>query len=222
MRNFVCFLVLVFGCALVNGGDSVDVLFVGNSYTSANSMVDILKGMVESVRDEGVDVGGLSDDRILPGGATFQRHWADPKKRVFKQIGHRFVDGKLKAVKRDFIVLQEQSQGALKPASRARMFKYARLICGAAKAKGAECVFYMTWARRSTFGEGVKGKMFKREFMYEVMRDGRSVIVDPKVMTVNEGIARTYRQIADELGAKVAPCGVAFEKAIKEGIVVHR
>jgi hypothetical protein len=59
MMNFknyvrcVCF----FGRALVRGADSVDVVFVGNSYTSANGMVDVFNGMVESVRGGGVDVG---------------------------------------------------------------------------------------------------------------------------------------------------------------------
>jgi hypothetical protein len=229
MMNFknylrcVCLLGLFFcfGGAFVDGADSVDVVFVGNSYTYANGMVDIFKGIVESVRGGGVDVGKLSDSRVLAGGATLQRHWLDPKKKLVKQIGSRVVNGKLKSVKRDFVVLQEQSQGALKPASRARMFKYAKLICREAKANGAQSVFFMTWARRSTFGKDGKGKMSKRQFMYEVAKDGKSVIVDPKVMSVNERIVKTHRVMADALAAKVAPCGVAFAKAIKAGIAVH-
>ena len=221
--RYVCFFALFFcfGGALVNGADSVDVVFVGNSYTYANGMVDIFKGLVESVRGGGVDVGKLSDSRVLAGGATLERHWKDPEKKLVKQIGNGIVNGKRQPVKRDFVVLQEQSQGALKPASRARMFKYARLICQEARANGAQCVFFMTWARRSTFGKEGTGKMSKREFMYEVMKGGKSVIVDPNVMSASDGIVKTHRQIADALAAKVAPCGVAFAKAIKAGIVVH-
>ena len=56
MMNFknylrcVCFFALFFcfGGAFSHGADSVDVVFVGNSYTYAN-------GMVESVRRSGVD-----------------------------------------------------------------------------------------------------------------------------------------------------------------------
>ena len=184
-------------------------------------MVDIFKGLVESVRGSGVDVGKLSGSSVLAGGATLQSHWQDPKKKLVKQIGNGIVNGKQQKVKRDFVVLQEHSQGTLKPASRARMFKYAKLINQQVKANGAQCVFFMTWARRSTFGKDGTGKMSKREYMYEVVKDGKSVIVDPKVMSVNEGIVKVYRKIADKLGAKVAPCGVAFAKAIKAGIVVH-
>jgi hypothetical protein len=66
----VCFFGLFFwfGGGLVHGADSVDVVFVGNSYTYANGMVDIFKGLVESVRRGGVDVGKLSDSRVLAGG----------------------------------------------------------------------------------------------------------------------------------------------------------
>ena len=231
--RFVCFIVLFF-CfgsvfatpgrdrgALAGGADSVDVVFVGNSYTYANGMVDIFKGLVESVRRGGIDVGRLSDSRVLAGGATLQRHWQDPKKKLVKLIGNGNVNVNPRPTKHDFVVLQEQSQGALTPVSRARMFKYARLICKAARAGRSQPVFFMTWARRSTFGKDGKGKMCKREFMYEVVRDGKSVIVDPNVMSASDGIVKTYRQIADELAAKVAPCGVAFAKAVKAGIAVH-
>jgi hypothetical protein len=202
--------------------DGMNVLFVGNCYTFYNDMPEMLGRMVEAVCVDKKGILKLSVDKILEGGATLQGHWDNPKRQLVKKIDHCSVDGKFEPIKRDFVVLQDQSLSALKPASRQRMFKYARLICEEVKAKGVTPIFYMTWGRRVTFNPDGSGKMADRKFMYEEVRGGESIVVDPKVVSSNDGIAKTYRKIADELGAKVAPCGVAFAKAIKAGIVVHQ
>lgn len=165
-------------------------------------------------RKDGVDILPLRTEMVAPGGFTLERHWKNPKDSLIKRIGD-------KNKKWDIVVLQEQSQGTLKPASRSRMAKYAALISKTAKDNGSECVLYMTWGRRVTFNKDGSGKTASREFMYEVMENGKSIVVDPNVMSTNRGIAETYRKIADDLGAKVSPCGIAFEEAIKAGIVVH-
>ena len=210
------------GCCFgATGDDFVDVMFIGNSYTYANGMVDTLEKLVVAARKDGVDILPLRTEMIAPGGFTLERHWKNPKDSLVKRIGTKSIKGGTKPFKWDFVVMQEQSQGALKPATRSSMAKYAALISKAAKDNGSECIYYMTWGRRVTFNTDGSGKTASRNFMYEVMQNGKSVVVDPKVMSTNGGIAKTYRKIADDLGAKVSPCGIAFEEAIKAGIVVH-
>ena len=201
--------------------DGKKVLFIGNSYTFFHDMPKMLGQMVEAVRLKDGGVEKLICSKALKGGASLQWHWEHPRKPLVKLIGNQEVKDQSTPVGYDYVVLQDESLGALKPVSRERMFKYARLICEAAKAKGVTPVFYMTWGRRVTFNPDGSGKMADRKFMYEEMCDGESVVIDPKIISSNDGIAKTYRKIADEVGGKVAPCGIAFAKAIKAGVVVH-
>src|SRR5690554_7009631 len=76
-----------------NGQTSKKVLFIGNSYTSANN----LPGLVSSLA--AADGNNLTTDANIPGGAQLNGH-----------ASNATVLNKIAAEEWDFVVLQEQSQ----------------------------------------------------------------------------------------------------------------
>ncbi|MBL7133558.1 MAG: hypothetical protein ISS78_05625 [Phycisphaerae bacterium] len=108
----------------------VRVLFVGNSYTSANNLPKMLTALAASAKPPVRIQGG----RFTKGGYTFGRHAKDDTCR--KMIS----DGKW-----DVVVLQEQSQ---MPFVRPKlMHADARKLHADVQKAGAKTVFFMTWAR---------------------------------------------------------------------------
>ena len=152
------------------------VLFIGNSYTSAND----LAGCVVKLGASAKPSVRIEVARHTPGGATLQQHW---------EKGEAVT--KIREGGWDYVVLQE---GSLMPVINPQcMHEYARKLDAEIKKAGAKTVFYMTWARR-----------------------------DKPEMT--QVVAKAYTAIARELGAKVAPVGLAWAEAItqKGDLVLHR
>jgi len=86
----------------------------------------------------------------------------------------------------DYVVLQEQSQT---PVIAQALFRdYAARFAQAIRASGATTVLLMTWQRPDSAAEGVT--------------------------TAN--LAASYRSVADQIGARVAPAGEAFAEALLE------
>ena len=105
------------------------VLFIGNSYTFFNNLPGAVAAMAASVGRE------VSFDTALVGGKDLQWHWEEGEGP--QKITHdRF----------DVVVLQDHSLGALQ--AREKMFEHARKFDAAIKERGAQTVFFMTWARR--------------------------------------------------------------------------
>src|SRR5712691_5092290 len=87
----VLLVLLLAACA--RPGREVSVLFVGNSFTSANGLPSTFSGIAKSLGDRAVV------DIYAPGGYTFEQHARDATLR--RRIAQRAWD---------FVVLQEQSQ----------------------------------------------------------------------------------------------------------------
>ncbi|MEX0867858.1 MAG: DUF4886 domain-containing protein [Pirellulales bacterium] len=106
----------------------IEVLFVGNSYTSFNDLPQMLTALAKA--------GGkrLRADRSVAGGFTLQKHWEG--QRAARQIAGR---------RWDYVVLQEQSQ--LPVVAPAVMFEYAKKFDAAIDERGAKTIFFLTWAR---------------------------------------------------------------------------
>jgi hypothetical protein len=107
----------------------VNVLFVGNSFTSRNDLPGLVARLAGAA-------GQRMDWRLVSaGGASLRRHWnAGVAAREIETGGY------------DRVVLQEQSTLPVKNAK--RMHENVRLFDAAIKAAGAKTVLYMTWARR--------------------------------------------------------------------------
>lgn len=79
-------------CAAAQDADRKQVLFIGNSYTAANNLPQMVQQMAESTGDV------LFYDAHTPGGARFMQHASNPT-----------VLNKLEAEAWDYVVLQAQS-----------------------------------------------------------------------------------------------------------------
>jgi hypothetical protein len=180
------------------------VLFIGNSYTSVNDLPAMVAGFAEAAGGRKIDV-----DRHLVGGCTLERHFKDQKA----------ID-KIRAAKWDVVVLQEQS---LRPViDRQVMHEYARLLDAEIKQQVARTFFYLTWARQdiSDMQEGadpVRSPEYAKA-MYQVSGAAKTTDLETWCQQQKAGLAGglngVYLDIAKELGAGVAPVGIAWKLAL--------
>lgn len=180
------------------------VLFIGNSYTSVNDLPAMVAGLAEAAGGRKIEV-----DRHLVGGCTLEKHVKDQKA----------ID-KIRAKKWDVVVLQEHS---LRPVvDRQAMHEYARLMHAEIKQQGAKTVFYLTWARQhipdmQEGGDPAKVPEYAKA-MYQV--SGAAKTTDMETWWQQQkaglvgGLNGAYLDIAKELGAQVAPVGIAWKAAL--------
>ena len=108
---------------------SLDVLFIGNSFTARNDLPGLIAALAQAA-------GTRFDHRLVSaGGASLRMHW-NKGEAVEAIRGGRY----------DYVVLQEQSTLPVKNA--ARMHENVRLFDAAIKAAGSKTALYLTWARR--------------------------------------------------------------------------
>ena len=116
--------------------DSLNVLFIGNSYTASNNLTNIISSIATSMGDN------LITESSLLGGATLQLHASNSNTNDLIMSGNW-----------DYVVLQEQSQYPSFPLFQVEqdVFPYATQLselineyndCG-------EIVFFMTWGREN-------------------------------------------------------------------------
>lgn len=109
---------------------SINVLFIGNSFTQRNDLPGMLAAMAA---ERAVH---LKHDLISAGGASLRTHWnAGRAVQAIAAGGY------------DYVVLQEQSTLPVKNAE--RMGENVRLFDSAIKEAGSKTVLYMTWARQN-------------------------------------------------------------------------
>ena len=190
------------------------VLFIGNSYTAANNLPAILEGLADAA-------GGrkIRTDRHLVGGCTLQRH-----------VQQKRAVEKIEADKWDAVVLQEQSLRAV--LDRQSLHKYARFLDAKIKQQGAKTVFYLTWARRHIpdmqAGADPAASPEYARAMYQISGSAKAIDFDAwcrqQRAGLQGGLNGAYFDIAQELGAQVAPVGIAWKKALaaEPAFVLHR
>ncbi len=130
--------VLLTGCGEEKmAGPKVDVLFIGNSYTSVNNLPKILADLALSGHRQVVT------DMFAPGGWTLAQH-AESKDALDKISGKKW----------DFVVLQEQSIVPSVEQSREQgMYPAVRSLAGRIRQTDADPVLYMTWGRQKGLAE---------------------------------------------------------------------
>ncbi len=180
------------------------VLFIGNSYTYVNDLPSMVVAMAEAAGDRKIDA-----DRHLVGGCTFERH--------VKETG---ALDKIRSQNWDVVVLQEQS---LRPiVERAKMHEYASLLHAEAAEQGAETVFYLTWARQHIpdmqEGSDPAASVEYVQAMYKISQAGKHTDFDTwrrqHKTGLQSGLNGGYLDIAKQLGARVAPVGIAWKKTL--------
>ncbi len=137
---FLSILVLFLtGCGILDGDqdltsqEQIDVLFIGNSYTSSNGLPDMFERMARS--------GGyrVQVAMVAPGGWTLTDH-----------LLSAVTLEKIRGNEWEFVVLQEQSViPSLVDTRERQMYPAVRQLHDEIKAVGADTILFMTWGRRN-------------------------------------------------------------------------
>lgn len=192
---------------------ALQVLFIGNSYTSVNDLPAMVVELANAAGGRKIEVG-----QHLVGGCTLEKHVKDKQ-----------ATEKIRAKKWDVVVLQEHS---LRPVvARQSMHEYARILDAEIKRQGAKTVFYLTWARQHIpdMQQGADPDKFPTyaKAMYQV--GGAATNTDLETWCQQQraalagGLNAAYFDIAKELGAEVAPVGIAWKMALAadSGLALH-
>ena len=162
--------------------EEVSVLFVGNSYTSANDMPHLLSAIATSLGER------MEVDMAAPGGYTWQQHAED-----------QATQARIREKNWTFIVLQEQSQRPDWPASQLERdvippaLQLDRIIHeGHASTK---TVFFETWGYKE--GDSRNCANLPETCTYEGMQSRLSA---------------TYAGLARQTGGLLAPVGTAWRR----------
>jgi len=127
------------GCGILEGDqgltpqERIDVLFIGNSYTSSNGLPDMFEGMTRS--------GGyrVQVAMVAPGGWTLTDHLLSAETLE-----------NLRSNEWKIVVLQEQSViPSLVDTRERQMYPAVRQLHDEIKAVGADTILFMTWGRRN-------------------------------------------------------------------------
>lgn len=113
--------------------DPIKILFVGNSFTYFWNMPQLVDAMAET---QGVDISG---HQSTVGGSNLEQHWKSEKGTVTRQL--------LEEKEWDYVVFGDHSLSTIDTPERFKEYgtKFAELV----RSKGAEPIFYMTWAYKS-------------------------------------------------------------------------
>lgn len=130
--RFVFALVFVLLAVTPARAETLNVLFIGNSYILRND----LPGMLEKIAASGQGVQ-IKAQAAAKNGATLGQLWGDEKLRSALYIGRR-----------DFVVLQEQSLWAQLPETVEDTATSARLWGEEIAKAGAKPVIFETWERQ--------------------------------------------------------------------------
>lgn len=118
-------------CIAQEKKDTLNILFVGNSYTYFENMPQIVSLISDKTKTK------LVTKKSVVGGAKLSEHWLGKKGLKTQEL---ITNGHF-----DIVVLQEYSMGSIdEPDS---LIKYAKLFCELIKENGAKPYLYMTWAR---------------------------------------------------------------------------
>lgn len=132
---------------------SLNVLFIGNSYTEVNNLPLMIKDIALSMGDE------LNYQSNTPGGCTFSQHCYNHSMEMIRNGGW------------DIVVLQEQSQYPSFPQEQVEMevFPYAQRLVDSIYMHSPCCepMFYMTWGRKN--GDATNAQYFPVLGTYEGM-----------------------------------------------------
>lgn len=133
--NKIAFILLVLGLQFAlhaqEKKDTLNILFVGNSYTYFENMPQIVSLISDSTKTK------LVTKKSVVGGAKLSEHWLGKRGLKTKEM--------IKNGNFDIVILQEYSMGSIdEPDS---LLKYSKLLCDLIKENGAKPYLYLTWAR---------------------------------------------------------------------------
>lgn len=180
MKKLLILFVLI---SLQLSAQPVKVLFIGNSYTAANSLAVLFEQLALS---KGDSVEAYS---VNPGGYTFHQHVVYP-------LTLQMID----SMDWDFVVLQEQSQLPSFPPSQVvtDVYPYARQLDSLIVLNNpcTETVFFMTWGRK--YGDASNCAFYPPLCTF---------------LGMQQQLRNSYVTMANDNHALVAPVGEAWKRS---------
>ncbi len=176
--------IVLLASALHAQAQQTSVLFLGNSYTTANDLPNMFRQLALSLGTT-VDVGVHA-----PGGYTLEDHYIDAASVAA-----------IASQPWDFVALQEQSQLGAFPSTGTTMGVYAAQLIQMIEATN-ECawpVFYMTWGRENGDAQSCVNYPFMctYESMQQALRDNYvSIAVENDAYTAPVGVA--WKHVRDD------------------------
>jgi PKD repeat protein len=191
-RIFVVLLVFLFSLKTY-GQDTLSVLFLGNSYTSANNLPQLVKNLTNSAGKT------LLVDANIPGGFTISGHLNDATSL-----------NKIRQGNWDYIVIQEQSQ-----IPSIDFYRYNDMCPSLMQLKDtidhyspcAKIITYMTWGRR--FGG--------------IQCDPSNTYCSPNFVNFNhmqDSLTSAYLEISEQLNIQCVPVGVVWQNVLNDTTLV--
>lgn len=124
---------LVSTCWAQKAQDTLNILFVGNSYTYFGNLPQLVSVISDSTKTK------LVTKKSTIGGARLSEHWSGERNLKTKEM--------IKTGKFDIVVLQEYSMGAIDEPE--NTLKYLKAFSDYIKENNAQPYFYLTWARET-------------------------------------------------------------------------
>lgn len=148
MKKVILFTLIFFYSNLVLAKNTY-VLFIGNSYTYAHDMPQMIGKIAKSDPNIGTDI---IVEQVTKGGAKLIGHWND--KEALSKIQSRNWD---------FVVFQEQSTWALYKFDYENSYRVAPKFKNASASSVKNKILFVTWPRKphSNWYRGDTGKFFK-------------------------------------------------------------
>lgn len=133
--SFCLLFVICSGLASANAGrDTLRVLFVGNSYTYYNNLIQVVSLISDSLNTK------LICTKSTVGGTNLGEHWNEQKGLRSKSL---IENGRY-----DIVVLQDHSMRPIDAPD--SLVYYGQLFCNLIRSKGARPFIYNTWSREKT------------------------------------------------------------------------
>jgi len=176
------------------------ILFVGNSYTAANTLHAIVSDFLIEAGHEGFTLD------VTPGGYRLEEHAADADgTNGDTRLRDLLVTGEEASLGWDVVVLQEQSQVAGFPTTEpywTGMVEGATILRDLASDAGADTVIFVTWGRRD--GDDTNPTLY------------------PDYPTMQDRLSAGYAELASRLDATgdpvfLAPVGESYRSIFLEG-----
>ena len=121
-----------YSCLAQNERDTLNILFVGNSYVHVSNIPHIVSIISDSTNTK------LVTSKSTAGGARLSHHWRSER-------GLKTME-KIKNGNYDIVLLQEQSMGTIEQPD--SFLIYSKKFCDYIKENGGKPYFYSTWARQ--------------------------------------------------------------------------
>lgn len=184
-----------------NAEKSLNILFIGNSYTYFNSLNKTVGDMLS--------VSGIptNAERSTPGGWSFKRHFNGETPEKYKEVP---TPERIKEKKWDYVVLQEQSSGAIDHHD--DFMEYGQKLVELIRENNPETkiVLYATWGRCDGMYEGYGDDEARKEEVVAAWTKRYSAPNEKTLAQLKTGMYGAYQELQKATDSLLAPVGKAF------------